>query len=159
MYLSQHTTHVYLIVRGSSLRKTMSEYLVRRIEASSKISVHLQTEITKLEGERYLEHVTWSDHTGKAETHSIGNVFLMLGAVPNTDWLKGCLDLDDKGFIICNKPGSPFESSLPGVFAVGDVRSGSIKRVASAVGEGSVVISSVHGYLSTLPEEEALVRT
>lgn len=148
MYLSQQTSHVYLIVRGSDLRKSMSEYLVNRIEASSKISVHLESEITKLEGGRYLETVSWKDQSGAESKHEISNIFLMLGAVPNTEWLDGCLELDKKGFIICDRPGSPFESSLPGVFAVGDVRSGSIKRVASAVGEGSVVISSVHAHLA-----------
>ncbi len=148
MYLSEHSSHVYLIVRGNDLRKSMSEYLATRIEASQKISVHTQCEVTKLHGSRYLDEVTWRDKAGETHCHRIGNIFLMLGASPNTEWLKGCLDLDEKGFVVCNQPGSPFETSLPGVFAVGDARSGSIKRVASAVGEGSVAISSVHSYLS-----------
>jgi thioredoxin reductase (NADPH) len=148
MYLSERTTRVHLLVRGPSLRKTMSEYLVGRIEASKRITVHLQTEITRLDGERYLEAVTWKDAEGRESAHAIANVFLMLGAVPNTDWVKECLELDEKGFVISGKNSSPFETSRPGVFAVGDVRAGSIKRVASAVGEGSVVISAVHAYLA-----------
>lgn len=148
MFLSTRAAHVHILCRGGSLHQTMSEYLVERIEASKHITVHTQTEITELAGDRYLESVTWKDQSGKKETHPIGNVFLMLGAVPNTDWAKGCLDLDQNGFVICNKPGSPFETSQPGVYAVGDVRSGSIKRVAAAVGEGSTVISSIHAFFA-----------
>jgi thioredoxin reductase (NADPH) len=146
IYLAQNARRVHLLVRGSSLRKTMSEYLVQRIEAAARITVHLQAEITRLQGDRYLQSVTWRSADGLEETQAIANVFLMLGARPNTAWAKGCLELDEKGFILSG--GSPFSTSQPGVFAVGDVRSGSIKRVASAVGEGSVVISSVHAYLA-----------
>lgn len=150
MYLSQKTKHVYLLARGRSLAATMSDYLVGRLEASDKITVCLQSEITRLEGRQYLESVTWKDHEGQEAAHQIGNVFLMLGATPNTDWLRGCVDLDENGFAICNQKDSPFSTSLPGVFAVGDARSGSIKRVASAVGEGSVVVASIHAYLRSL---------
>ena len=148
MYLSSKATHVHLLVRGKSIHTSMSEYLSSRIEMSKRITVHLQTEITRLSGDRYLESVSWKSENGNEETHAIGNVFLMLGANPNTDWAKGCLDLDNKGFVVCSNPKSPFETSQPGVYAVGDVRSGSIKRVASAVGEGSVVISSIHTFLN-----------
>jgi len=162
MYLSQRTSHVHLIVRSSSLRKTMSEYLVRRIESSTQITVHLQTEITGLSGDRYLEFVRWKSKDGSEETHAISNMFLMLGAVPNTEWLKECLALDEKGFVVCDQPQSLFETSKRGIYAIGDVRSGSIKRVASAVGEGSVVISAVQSYLShqpTFAEKNSSVRT
>src|SRR5205085_2591110 len=90
----------------------------------------------------------WKDMKGETSSHKISNVFLMIGAVPNTEWLKGTLQLDDKGFIVCDQSGSPFNTTMAGVFAVGDVRSGSVKRVASAVGEGSVVISAVHAHLA-----------
>ena len=148
MYLSGRTKRVHLIVRGPDLRHSMSEYLVRRIEASSRVTVHLRTQITALGGERYLEQVTWTDADGAAETRAIGNVFLMLEATPNTDWLRDCLTLDAKGFVETGPGNAPFATSVPGIFAVGDVRAGSIKRVASAVGEGSVVISAVHAWLS-----------
>jgi thioredoxin reductase (NADPH) len=147
MYLASKAKHVHMLVRGASLRKTMSEYLVSRVEASNRITVHLQTEISRLDGDHYLESVSWKDNRGVEETHSISNIFLMLGAQPNTDWVKDCLKLDEKGFIVSENAPSPFATSKPGVFAVGDVRSGSIKRVASAVGEGSIVISSVHAFL------------
>jgi thioredoxin reductase (NADPH) len=143
----------------------MSRYLVRRIEENPKIELRVQTEITALAGSDHLERVEWRDNqTGKVETHNIGHVFSMTGAIPNSDWLQGCVALDAQGFI---KTGSdlsseelaaanwplarpPFllETSLPGVFAVGDVRGGNIKRVASAVGEGSIVVSFVHQLLA-----------
>lgn len=160
MFLSTRSKHVHLIVRGSDLRKSMSEYLVRRIEASPAITVHLECEVCALDGEHYLESVSWKDSQGRQISREIGNLFLMTGAVPNTEWLRGCVDLDDKGFIVCPDARSPYQTSQRGVFAVGDVRSGSIKRVASAVGEGSVVISSVHELLGSLgapaPAETAL---
>jgi thioredoxin reductase (NADPH) len=158
MYLSTRTVHVHLIVRGDDIHTSMSEYLVKRIEASKRITIHLQTEIKRLNGDHYLESVTLKDKSGKEETRDIGNVFLMLGAIPNTEWAKECLELDEKGFIVCDHPHSPFETSKRGVYAVGDVRSGSTKRVASAVGEGSVAISSVHAFFAsskTAPDTSA----
>ena len=127
----------------------MSNYLITRIEASPRITVHLESQIARMDGARYLEQVTLSTPKGE---HLIktGNVFLMLGAIPNSEWVRDCLELDEKGFIICPRPQAPFETSRPGVYAVGDVRAGSVKRVASAVGEGSVVISSVYAYLAGL---------
>jgi len=163
VFLSRHAAHVHILVRSTGLAASMSDYLVGRIEASDRITLHTETEITALLGERHLEQVTWTNHrTGKAETRPIHNVFLMLGAVPNTGWLSGCgVALDKGGFVQVGaeaqagadprwagrKP-NVLETSKPGIFAVGDVRAGSVKRVASAVGEGSVVVSSVHQVLA-----------
>jgi thioredoxin reductase (NADPH) len=115
------------------------------------------TEITALAGEPYLSEVTWTHReTGKGETKPIANVFVMIGAVPNTDWLDGCVPLDRGGFVVTGRNGegmalpSPYATERPGIFAVGDVRSGSTKRVASGVGEGSVVVSSIHAFLADL---------
>ena len=117
--------------------------------------MHPRTEITALAGNDRLQHVTWTNRdTGSTETHAIGNIFLMIGAEPNTEWLGGCLALDAKRFV---KTGagedgmalaSPYATTKPGLFAIGDVRSGSVKRVASGVGEGSVVIQAVHQFLA-----------
>jgi thioredoxin reductase (NADPH) len=161
-----HTSHkVHVLVRGKALSETMSRYLVRRIEDTPAIELLTETEIVALEGSDVLERVTWlHKRTGERVTRSIGHVFMMTGASPNTAWLGGCVAIDDKGFV---KVGpdltrqelagakwplgrSPylFETSLPGVFAVGDVRSTSVKRVASAVGEGSICIQLVHKVLA-----------
>ena len=155
VFLSRTAAHVHVLVRASGLAATMSDYLVQRIQQSPKITLHARTEITALEGDDRLRKVTWTDRdTGDSETHSVGNVFVMIGAEPNTDWLVGCLDLDAKGFIQTGKGAdgmalaSPYATTRPGVFAVGDVRSGSVKRVASSVGEGSVVIQAVHDFLN-----------
>ena len=155
VFLSRTAAHVHVLVRARGLAATMSDYLVQRIQQSPKITLHAKTEITALEGDDRLRKVTWTNRdTGGSETHSIGNVFVMIGAEPNTDWLDGCLDLDAKGFIRTGKDPdgmtlvSPYATTKPGIFAVGDVRSGSVKRVASGVGEGSVVIQAVHKYLN-----------
>ena len=153
VYLAGHASHVHILVRGEGLAASMSDYLIGRIEASPKITLHTGTEITALAGNRHLEEVRWTNRaTGASETKPIANLFLMLGAVPNTDWLRDCLALDEKGFITVGTNGAGrrgvLETSRPGVFAVGDVRAGSIKRVASAVGEGSIVVSSVHQVLA-----------
>ncbi len=160
VFLSQTARHVHMLVR-SDLAETMSRYLIRRIESSPKITLHLRTEIVALEGGDHLERVRWRNkQTGEEETRDIRFVFLMTGASPNTSWLRGCLELDEKGFIktgadldseILARANWPLkrapqllETSLPGVFAVGDVRAGNVKRVASAVGEGSISIHLVH---------------
>jgi thioredoxin reductase (NADPH) len=165
VFLAQTTRRVHLLVRSGKLADTMSRYLIRRIEDHPAIERHFQTEIVTLEGNGRLERVSWRNkQTGKVEQHPIRHVFTMTGAVPSTAWLGGCVTLDDKGFIKTGRDLSPedlatarwplaraphlLETSLPGVFAVGDVRSGSLKRAASAVGEGSIAISAVHQVLA-----------
>lgn len=153
VFLSSRTPHVHLLVRKDSLVSTMSQYLISRIENSSSISIHLQSEVVELTGCDLLEAVSWVEGTsGERKTHLIGGLFVMIGAEPNTQWVNGSIDLDEKGFISTgisvSQRNSRFATSKSGIFAVGDVRSGSLKRVASAVGEGSVVISEVHEYLS-----------
>jgi thioredoxin reductase (NADPH) len=158
VFLSRHARHVHVLIRGESLAASMSEYLTARIAAADRITLHPCTEITAVTGRRHLEQVTWTTSTtGAQETRPIADVFLMLGAVPNTEWLRGAVSLDDRGFVRVgsdlpddatgHRPGL-LATDLPGVYAVGDVRSSSVKRVASAVGEGSVVVSQVHGFLA-----------
>jgi thioredoxin reductase (NADPH) len=164
VFLSQTAMRVHLLVRGDDVASRMSRYLIRRIEENPTIVVHTRTEIVALEGTDHLERVLWRDNpSGSVETHAVRHVFIMTGAVPNTDWLKGCVALDAKGFIKTGPDLSPhdlaeahwplarpphlLETSLPGVFAVGDVRGGNIKRVASAVGEGSIAVAFVHQVL------------
>jgi thioredoxin reductase (NADPH) len=164
IFLAQSTKRVHMLVRSNGLEDNMSRYLIRRIEDTPSIVIHTHTEIAKLEGGDHLESVRWrNNQTEQYEEHKIRHVFLMTGATPNTRWLDGCVVLDDKGFIKTGTDLSPenlstvrwplsrppylLETSLPGVFAVGDVRSGSIKRVASAVGEGSIAISFIHKVL------------
>ena len=164
VFLAETTKRVHMLVRSAGLAESMSRYLIRRIEETPTIVLRPQTEIVALEGGDHLESVRWrNSQTGQTEEHKIGHVFVMAGAVPNTRWLDGCVALDAKGFIKTGPDLSPgdlsaarwplarppylLETSVPGVFAVGDVRSGSIKRVASAVGEGSNAISFVHQVL------------
>jgi thioredoxin reductase (NADPH) len=161
VFLSRRAKHVHILVRSAGLAASMSDYLIERIAASDRITLHTETEIVGLEGERHLERVRWRNRrTGVEETRDIPNVFLMLGAVPNTEWVNDCVQLDENGFVRCGqgfdskasgdmpRPQHLLETSRPGVFAVGDVRSDSVKRVASAVGEGSIVVSAVHRALS-----------
>jgi thioredoxin reductase (NADPH) len=152
LFLSRAADRVHLLVRGGDLNATMSDYLVQRIMASRTITLHLETEIVALSGDDRLREVTWFNKgTGEPETWSIGNVFVMIGARPRSEWLHDALLRDSKGFIVTGVEAgarSAFGTSLDGVFAVGDVRSGSVKRVASAVGEGSGVISEVHRYFA-----------
>ena len=154
MFLSRTVAHVHILVRAPGLAATMSDYLVRRIDSSPRITLHAMTEVTGLEGDRYLRAVSWTNRvTGVRERHPVGNLFVMIGAAPNTEWLDGCLDLDEAGFVRTGVDragaplGSPYETSRPGVYAVGDVRAGSVKRVASGVGEGSVVVQALHRFL------------
>jgi thioredoxin reductase (NADPH) len=132
----------------------MSDYLVQRIVQSPKITLYTHTEVCRLEGPDRLRQVSWTHRdTGEVTTRLIGNVFVMIGAEPNTDWLQGCVELDGKGFVVTGRAAddatpSPYLTSRPGIFAVGDVRAGSVKRVASGVGEGSVVIQAVHQFLA-----------
>ncbi|HKP59361.1 MAG TPA: FAD-dependent oxidoreductase [Polyangiales bacterium] len=163
VFLAEHARHVHVLVRSSGLADTMSRYLIRRIEDSPKITLRPYTEIEALEGEEHLERVRWRNNkNGAVETRAIRHVFLMTGADPNTSWLEGCVALDDKGFVKTGidlheaelaqwplaRPPLMFETSIPRVFAVGDVRSGSVKRVASAVGEGSVSVQLIHRVLA-----------
>jgi thioredoxin reductase (NADPH) len=153
VFLSGIAKHVHHIVRGKSLANSMSQYLISRIESSSHITLYPNSEIEKLEGESSLECVTWVNRiTGERTVKPIGSVFVMIGAEPNSGWLFGTVRLDKKGFILTGGTdgfeSTPYATSVPGMFAVGDVRSNSVKRVASAVGEGSVVISDVHRYLA-----------
>jgi len=165
VFLSEMSKHVHMLVRSNGLADTMSRYLIRRIEDSAKITLHVCTEISALEGGNHLERVEWRDkNTGAMEMHDIRHIFLMTGAAPNTQWLSDCVALDDKGFVRTGsdlteedllKSGWPLErhpflleTSLPGVLAVGDVRSGNVKRVASAVGEGSISIHLAHKALA-----------
>ncbi|QRM55852.1 FAD-dependent oxidoreductase [Sinorhizobium sp. BG8] len=157
IFLSSRARRVHLLVRGDGLSATMSDYLVGRITQSSRIDLYTRSEITSLAGEGYLSSVRWRQHGNEGFEHEISNLFLMIGAVPNTDWLNGCVELDDRGFILtgdhCNSApqSSPYATSVPGIFAVGDVRAQSVKRVASSVGEGSVVVHSIHGWLANNP--------
>lgn len=155
LFLAQHAQHVYLIVRGQSLSDTMSEYLIARIQASHGITLRANAEIVALEGIDRLEQVRWKDRkTGKETTERIRHVFVMTGADPNTEWLGNFLSLDRYRFIrtgpdlgaawTLKRAPFPLETNQPGVFAVGDVRANSVKRVASAVGEGSMVVNFVH---------------
>lgn len=153
MFLSGIAKHVHHIIRGESLASSMSQYLVSRIESSSHITLYPNSEIEKLEGESSLESATWANRvTGERTVKPTGSVFVMIGAEPNSGWLFGTVRLDKKGFIVTGGAdgfeNTPYATSVPGIFAVGDVRSKSVKRVASAVGEGSVVISDVHRYLA-----------
>jgi thioredoxin reductase (NADPH) len=153
LFLSGIAKHVHHIVRGKSLATTMSQYLISRLESSSRITLYTQSEIVKLDGDSSLETVTWvSRKTGELIVKPIGNVFVMIGAEPNSGWLFGSVQLDKKGFIVTGTTdgfeNTPYATNVPGMFAVGDVRSKSVKRVASAVGEGSVVIADVHRYLA-----------
>ena len=164
VFLAESAERIHTLVRSASLVDKMSRYLIRRIEETPNIVFRPYTEIIALQGDDHLESVRWrNNQTGLTECHNIRHVFLMTGADPNTDWLDGCIALDSKGFIKTGLDLSPenlstthwplarkpylLEASLPGVFAVGDVQGGSIKRVASAVGEGSIAISFVHKVL------------
>jgi len=164
VFLAQTARRVHMLVRSQRLSDSMSRYLIQRIEENPGIEVHYNTELVGLEGDTHLERVTWRDNNSlESTTQSIRHVFIMTGASPRTDWLRGCVSLDDKGFILTGRDlntvkqdrswplaRSPYmlETSLPRVFAVGDVRSGNVKRVASAVGEGSIAINLVHRALA-----------
>ena len=164
VFLAQTAQRVHMLVRSGGLAQSMSRYLIRRIDDNPAIVVHLQTQVCALEGEAQLERVRWcNSETGTVETHDIRHVFVMTGAVPNTPWVAGCLALDAGGFIKTGPDLSRddlaaarwplvraphlLETGVPGVFAVGDVRAGNVKRVASAVGEGSIAVSFVHQVL------------
>ena len=165
LFLAPTVKRVHLLVRGAGLDNTMSRYLIRRIEEHPAITLRPRTEVVAINGDTHLEQVQWRDGpSGKTETHAIRHLFIMTGAVPSTDWVRDCVVLDAKGFIKTGstllpedleaarwplgRPPYLLETSLPGVFAVGDVRSGNIKRVASAVGEGSIAVTFVRQVLN-----------
>jgi thioredoxin reductase (NADPH) len=165
VFLASNCRHVHVLVRSQGLADSMSRYLIRRIEDSPNVTVHTRTEIIGLEGDSQLEQVIWRGAAdNRTETNAIRHIFLMTGAVPNTRWLEGCVGLDEKGFVrtgtdlhsedlacsnwsLTRQP-YMFETNVPRVFAVGDVRSGSVKRVAAAVGEGSACVQLVHRALA-----------
>jgi thioredoxin reductase (NADPH) len=153
MYLSRAAAHVHLVVRGSSLAASMSSYLSQRLEADPRVTIHYHSEVTALHGETWLEGITLKTggDTGDSEQRIAARaLFIMIGAAPNTGWLSGLAATDDKGFVLTGAQAGrtdPYETSAAGIFAVGDVRAGSVKRVASAVGEGSVVVSRIWQYL------------
>jgi len=165
VFLAQTTSRAYMLVRSDGLAKTMSRYLIRRIEETPNIELHTNTEVIALEGNDHLQRVTWrNNETGQTEARTIAHLFSMTGAVPNSGWLKDCAACDQAGFIKTGsdltaedlakarwplkRPPYLLETSLPGVFAVGDIRGGNVKRVASAVGEGSIAVSFVHQVLA-----------
>jgi thioredoxin reductase (NADPH) len=168
IFLAETAQKVYMLVRGKTLSETMSRYLTQRITKHPVIELHLETELVSLEGESHLERVTWLDRSsGERTTRDIRHVFVMAGASPRSGWLRGCVVLDQQGFILTGRdldplltsapqkwplgrPPQMLETSLPAVFAVGDIRSGNVKRVASAVGEGAISIHLVHGALAEI---------
>ena len=155
VYMSRHAAHVHILVRSEGLAATMSSYLIDRIMASHAITLHPFSEVTGLTGAAHLESLAWRDRRSDVVTEiPAGALFVMIGAQPCSDWLAGCAALDGSGFIATGDGCSPFETSRPGLFAVGDVRSGSVKRVASGVGEGSVVIQAVHRFIERQKVDE-----
>jgi thioredoxin reductase (NADPH) len=155
VYLASVAKKVWMLVRGDSIEATMSRYLCERIAAQPNIQVLVQTEVTKLEGrDGALENICWRNRQTRNETcRPIRHLFLLIGAAPNTRWLvQSGIAVDPKGFVVTEgMPGAarrPFETSLCGLFAIGDVRSGSVKRVSASVGEGAGVVASIHAYLA-----------
>ncbi|HXU04995.1 MAG TPA: NAD(P)/FAD-dependent oxidoreductase, partial [Polyangia bacterium] len=167
VFLSQLASHVHVLVRGPGLAESMSRYLIQRIEGTPNITLRTRTEVCALEGTDRLESIAWRHvDSDQPDPRMIRNVFSMTGADPNTHWLDGCVALDDKGFVktgadlradeltrdrwpLARRP-YLMETSIPGVFAVGDARSSSVKRVASAVGEGSICVQLIHRALQEL---------
>jgi thioredoxin reductase (NADPH) len=164
VFLAQHSAGVEMLVRSNSLAETMSRYLIQRIEENPLIRMHYRCELSSLEGDGHLERVSWIDNESQEISNApIRHVFVMAGASPKTGWLSGCVSVDSKGFVLTgrdlekvvppiawplSRPPYMLETSLPGVFVVGDARSGNVKRVASAVGEGSIVVHLVHQALA-----------
>jgi thioredoxin reductase (NADPH) len=152
MFLCRTARHVRMVVRGSTLASSMSQYLASRLEHNPSITIDYDSKVTALHGNDVLTDITICN-TKSGESHRVETtaLFIMIGAAPNSAWLSGLVTLDAKGFVITGvgAPTSPFATSQPGIFAVGDVRADSVKRVASAVGEGSVVISKVWQFLNS----------
>ena len=168
VFLAETARKVYMLVRGKTLSETMSRYLIQRITEHPAIELHFQTELLSLEGDSRLERVLWLDRSsGERSMREIRHVFVMAGASPRSDWLRGCVALDQRGFILTgrdldpilasaprkwplSRPPQMLETSLPAVYAVGDIRAGNVKRVASAVGEGAIAIHLVHRALAEI---------
>ena len=168
VFLAETAHRVYMLVRGKTLSETMSRYLSQRITEHPAIELHFETELLSLEGDSHLERVTWIDRSsGEKSTREIRHVFVMAGASPRSEWLRGCVALDQQGFVLTGRdldpvladapqkwplgrPPQMLETSLPAVYAVGDIRSGNVKRVASAVGEGAISIHLVHRALAEI---------
>ena len=165
VYLSRHARHVHVLVRGTDLDARMSRYLVERIQSIENVSIHLGATVTQLDGNGHLGAVHYQTKDGETTKIATSSLFLFMGADANTSWLRGCVELDKKGFVSTGTALSPaaadterwrsvgrapfpLETSLPGVFAAGDVRSGSVKRCASAVGEGSMAVTFVHACIA-----------
>ena len=168
VFLAQHAARVFMLVRGPSLAASMSRYLIDRIEATSNIDLLPHTELTRLYGDDGLAGVTWRDHRdGSEQERALRNVFLFVGAEPETSWLEGCgVAVDSHGFVLTgaavphatDMPSpAPLESSVPGVFAVGDVRAGSVKRVGGAIGDGASAVAQIHAVLAGMARRDAVV--
>jgi thioredoxin reductase (NADPH) len=160
VFLSGHARRVNMVIRGGGLGSSMSRYLIERIEATPNIELMFNTEVVGLDGDAALERVRWRSRlSGEESTLDVSNLFLFAGADPATGWLEGCgVMLDRGGFVVTGQPSAqsqsrqvpPLETSVPGVFAVGDVRSGSVKRVGGAIGEGAQVVAALHGFLGDM---------
>ena len=163
MFLASRTSCVRLVHRGRDLLDSMSQYLIERLRHAANVSIETRSQVVELSGDEHLRTVQIRDGEGRVVPRSVGGLFIMIGADPCTGWLKDTLRLDDRGFVRTGEdcgsdasvPFNVFQTNLPGVFAVGDVRSGSVKRVASAVGEGSVVVQAIHARLASLRQAEA----
>jgi thioredoxin reductase (NADPH) len=170
VFLASHAREVHILVRGEGLEATMSRYLIDRIRSLPNVTLHTHAQITALEGEEWLSIVRYREQTQGADCISVPmrHVFLFIGAAPNTEWLRACnVETDAKGFVLtgyeahrsCTERADfTLETSVPGVFAIGDVRSGSTKRVAAAVGEGAAVVAQIHRYLADLQPVALAVR-
>jgi thioredoxin reductase (NADPH) len=159
LHLARFAARVTLLVRGDSLAAGMSDYLITQLRATPNVEVRLHTRVIDGHGEAHLEALTVEEvRSGRREQVKATAVFVLIGAEPRSDWLREVLQLDDRGFVLTGRDlrepawplrraPLPFETSVPGVFAVGDVRFGSVKRVAGAAGEGAVAVGSIHQYL------------
>ena len=163
MFLASRASCVRLVYRGRDLSDSMSQYLIERLRHAANVNIETRSQVVKLSGDDHLRTVQIRDGAGGVVARSVGGLFIMIGADPCTGWLKDAVRLDDRGFVCTGEdcgsdasvPFNIFQTNLPGVFAVGDVRSGSVKRVASAVGEGSVVVRAIHARLASLRQAEA----